>query len=65
MSSSTSTTTTTTTTVASSGTTQEGYTVSLFLGCFRYCFIRDIYPVADPCCGIILNACAPGVGTMW
>ena len=63
--SSTTTTVTTTTTTSTSGSTADGYTVGLFLGCFRYCWIRDIYPVADPCCGIILNACLPGVGTMW
>ena len=66
MSSSSSTTVTTvTTTTSSSGTTQEGYRVGLFLGCFQYCWISDIYPVADPCCGIILNAFLPGVGTMY
>ena len=59
------TTTTTTTTISSSGTTKEGYRVGLFCGCFQYCFISDIYPVADPCCGLILNACIPGAGTMW
>ena len=51
-------------TTESSGMTGSGYKVPLFMGCYKYCWVEDIYPVSDPCMVLVLNICLPGVGTM-